>query len=53
MDSPAARWQREVDEKIRHKIKQLQKEFEEINFLRQVADLIRSFREELLKERND
>jgi len=49
----AARWQRGVNERINHKIRLLQEEFEEINFLRQVADEKRNLREKFFTERCD
>jgi len=49
----AARWQRGVNEKINHKIRLLQEEFEEISLLRHVADEVRSLRKKLLTERCD
>jgi len=49
----AARWQRELNEKINHKIRLLQEEFEEMSFLKHVADEVRNLRKKLLTERCD
>jgi len=49
----AARWQQEFKEKIKHKIRRLQEEFEEVSFIRHVADEVRDLRKKLLTESCD
>jgi len=52
-DTAAARWQREVNEKINHKIRLLQEEFEKISLLRLIADEIRNIRKKSFTNRCD
>jgi len=49
----ASRWQREVNEKIKQKLRLLREEFEEISFLKQVADEAKNLRKKSLTEKCD
>jgi len=46
-DAATTKWQQEVYEKINRKIRLLQEEFEEVLFLRHVANEVRRFRKQL------